>query len=107
VVVDEPEMVAEQPPKPKRARDEGQTSHLPGLSSSDDIWVPEMTVGYKPLTVHDTVLDNANVEHSAKVGHALTSAACLPGDLQACEDMSMGKLVRHISRGLAMVSFLF
>lgn len=105
--VDEPEIIAEQLLNAKRARDETQTSQLPGPSSSDVIYVLEMTVGHKPLTVHDTVLDNANVEYSAKVGHTLTSAACLPEDLQAYEDMPMVNLVRHISRGLAMVSLIF
>uniref|UniRef100_A0A2N9I9E1 Uncharacterized protein n=1 Tax=Fagus sylvatica TaxID=28930 RepID=A0A2N9I9E1_FAGSY len=84
VEIDKTEVVAEWTPKAKRARVEGESSHLSGQSTSDDVWVPDMT-------------------HSAKVAHALTAAACLPGDLQACEDMPMPKLVRHISRGIAMV----
>uniref|UniRef100_A0A2N9FRE1 Uncharacterized protein n=1 Tax=Fagus sylvatica TaxID=28930 RepID=A0A2N9FRE1_FAGSY len=78
VEIHEPKVVAEPPPKAKRAMVEGETSTLSGLSSLDEVWAPEMTVGHRPLTVQDTVLDTSNVEHSAKVVHALTATACLP-----------------------------
>lgn len=80
VEIHKPEVVAEPPPKAKRAMVEGETSTLLGLSSSDEVWAPEMTVGHRPLTVQDTVLDTSNVKHSAKVVHALTATACLLGD---------------------------
>ena len=81
VEIHKPEVVAEPPPKAKRAMVKGETSTLSGLSSSDEVWAPEMTVGHRPLTVQDTVLDTSNVKHSAKVVHALTATACLLGDL--------------------------
>jgi hypothetical protein len=104
VEIDEAEIVADPSPRAKRARTEGQPLDLPGLSSSDDIWAPELMVGEKPLSVHDSVLDTSKVEHSAKVAHALTAAACLPGDIQAWDDMYSGQIFHHISRGLVLVS---
>ncbi len=104
VEIDEPEVVVEPSPRAKRARTEGEPSHLPGPLSSDDIWAPELMVGRNPVSVHHIVLDTSDVEHSAKVAHALTGAACLPGDIQAWDEMFSGKIFRHISRGLLMVS---
>ena len=104
VEIDEPEVVAEPTPRAKRARTEGEPSHLPGLSSSDDVWAPELMVGLNPVSIHDIVLDTLNVEHSAKVAYALTGAACLPGDVQAWDEMYSGQIFHHISRELVMVS---
>uniref|UniRef100_A0A2N9GKP0 Uncharacterized protein n=1 Tax=Fagus sylvatica TaxID=28930 RepID=A0A2N9GKP0_FAGSY len=104
VEIDEPEEVEEPAPRAKRAQTEGEPSQLPGPSSSDDVWAPELMVGLNPISTHDTVLDTSNVEHSAKVAHALTGAACLPGDIQAWDEMFLGQIFRHISRGLVMLN---
>jgi hypothetical protein len=106
VEIDKPKVVAEPPPRAKRAQTEAETSHLPGPSSSDYVWAPKLMVGLKPVTAQDTVLDTSNVEHFAKVAHALTVAACLPGDIQAWDEMSSDRIFRHISSGLVMVSLI-
>jgi hypothetical protein len=80
---DKPEVVSEPPPRAKRARTEGEPSYLSSPSSSDDVWALELMVGQRPITIRDIVLDTSNVEHSAKVAHALAAATCLPGDFQA------------------------
>ena len=81
VEIDEPEVVVEPAARVKRPRTEGEPSHHPGLSSSDDIWDPELMVRLDLVSVHHTVLDTSDVELSAKVAHALAGAAYLPGDI--------------------------
>jgi hypothetical protein len=81
VELGELEIATEQPPKEKRARSEVEASELPGSSSSEKIWAPELRARKRPITAQDSVLGTSNVEHSAKVVHALTATACLPGDL--------------------------
>ena len=104
--IDKPEVVAEPPPRAKRARTEAEAeaSELLGPSSLDDVWAPKLMVGMKPITAQDTVLDTSNVEHSAKVAHALGAATCLPGDIQVWDEMSSSRMFRHIPCGLIMVS---
>ena len=102
--VDETKQVEEPAPRPKRARVTVELTHILSSSSSDDIWALEMMVGPNPLFVHHTVLDTSNVELSAKVAHPLTGATCLPRDLQAWDEMSLGRIFQHISQGLVMVS---
>ncbi len=104
VEVDETKQVEEPAPRPKRARVTVELTHILSSSSSDDIWALKMMVGPDPLFVHHTVLDTSNVELFAKVAHALTGATCLPRDLQAWDEMSSGRIFRHISQGLVMVS---
>uniref|UniRef100_A0A2N9EGX8 Uncharacterized protein n=1 Tax=Fagus sylvatica TaxID=28930 RepID=A0A2N9EGX8_FAGSY len=104
VEVDETKQVEEPAPRPKIARVTVELTHIPSSSSSDDIWVLEMMVGPDPLFVHRTVLDTSNVELFAKVAHALTKATCLPRDLQAWDEMSSGRIFRHISQGLVMAA---
>ena len=65
-----------------------------------------MMVGPDPLSVHHSVLDTSDIVLSAKVAHALTGAACLPGDIRAWDEMYFGQIFYHISQGLIIVSFL-
>ncbi len=106
VEIDEPEVEADPAPRAKRARTVGEPSQRLGSSSLNDIWDPEMMVGQDPISIHHTMLDSSNVELSAKVAHALSGVACLPGDIRAWETMFSGQIFRHISRGLMMVSSL-
>jgi hypothetical protein len=90
-------------PRPKRARVTTEQTELPGPSSLGEPWVPKITVGGELVTTNHTVLDTSNIEFSAKVGQALTRATCLLRDYEVWEDMSSGRMFRHISRGLVMV----
>ena len=81
IEIDEPKVVVESAARAKRPRTKGEPSHHPGLSSSDDIWDPELMVRLDLVSVHHTVLDTSDVELSAKVAHALARAAYLPGDI--------------------------
>lgn len=95
--------VEEQAPRPKRAKVATEQNELPGTSSSGEPWVPEITVGGEPVITNHIVLDTSDVEFSARVAQALTRATCLPGDYEVWEEMSSGRMFRHISRGLVMV----
>ena len=106
VDLDEPDVVTEPPLRAKRARTEAEAPESPGPSSSAEVWVPELTVGRRPITAQDSVLDPSNAEHAAKVAHALSAAICLPRDIQIWNEMPSGRMFRHIARGFTMVSLI-
>ena len=99
----ETEQVEDLVPRSKRARVESEQTDLPSSSSSGEIWAPKMTVARDPVITSHTVFDTSDVEFSARVAQALTRASCLPGDDKVGEEMSSGRMFRHISCGLVMV----
>jgi hypothetical protein len=73
-------------------------------SSSFEAWVPNLLFGDGPISVHDTVLDETEIELSAHVAHGLARAACLPGDMNQWDSMNSGQIFRHVTRGMMMVN---
>ena len=82
VNIDEPEAVAKPPPRVKRARTKVEASELPGPSSSEEIWAPELRAGTRLITTQDSLLGTSNVNLSARVAHSLGAAVCLLGDIR-------------------------
>jgi hypothetical protein len=101
------EQAEHQAPRPKRARIVVEQTEVPGPSSQGEPWVPEIMVQGQPVTTDHTVFETTNIEFSARVAHALTRATCLPGDYGVWEEMFSGRLFRHISHGLVIVSFFY
>uniref|UniRef100_A0A2N9EYR4 Uncharacterized protein n=1 Tax=Fagus sylvatica TaxID=28930 RepID=A0A2N9EYR4_FAGSY len=104
VHLDEPDVVTKPPLRAKRARTEAKAPKSPGPSSSAEVWVPELTVGRRPITAQDSVLDPSDAEHAAKVAHALGVAICLPRDIQIWNEMPSGRMFCHIARGFTMAA---
>ena len=98
--------VEKQAPRPKRSRVETEQSELPGPSFQGEPWVPKIMVQGQPVTINHTVFETSDVEFTARVAHALTRATCLLRDYEVWEEMFLGRLFCHISRGLVMVWFL-
>lgn len=105
VELDEPEVVAKQPPKVKRARTEVEASELPSSSSAGEVWALELRAKKRLITTQDSLLGTSNADLLARVAHGLGATVCLPEDIRAWSVMPSGKAFRHISRGLFKVSF--
>ncbi len=68
--------------------------------------MPDLMYKTDPISVRDTILDNSEIEISAKVAHGLSRASCLPEDMKVWDLMHSGQIFRHLSRGLMLVSVL-
>ncbi len=92
----------------KRKRTRSESTSMPAQETSPqfEAWVPDLMYEEGPISIRDTILDNSEIEISAKVAHELSRASCLPMDMKLWDSMHSGQIFRHLSRGLMLVSAL-
>ncbi len=105
--IDESDHGEDLAPPRKKGRSEGPSMPAEGTSSSFESWVPNLLFEDRPISVHDTVLDESKTDLSAHVAHGLAQAACLPGDMNQWDSMNSGQIFRHITRGMMMINVSF
>ncbi len=102
--IDESDHGEELAPRKKRGRTEEPSIPAEGSSSNFVAWEPELLFGPGPISIRDTVLDESETELSAQVAHGLARGACLLEDMKLWDSMSSGRVFRHVTRHIMMVS---
>jgi hypothetical protein len=84
--------------KRKMARSESTSMPTQETSPQFEAWVPDLMYGDGPISAKDTLLDNSEIEISAKEAHE--------ADMKMWDSMHFGQIFRHLFRGLMLVSVL-
>ena len=92
----------------KRKRTRSESTSMPAQETSPqfEAWVPDLMYEEGPISIRDIILDNSEIEISAKVAHELSRTSCLPMDMKVWDSMHSRQIFRHLSRGLMLVSVL-